>query len=518
MSNKDEQASYDAVIAPSSRSVADSIMAIEKALSERPKLSIRFRITMAFTIAFLFSFAIAISSIVFISRLNVNQEHLDRVGALVFNIEQARRHEKNFFLYGAKTDIFDALASIQLATEAFHGKAQGIRPLVSEDIFTQVEAELKEYSALLTEISHAPAMSTAQEDGDKGLEARVRVAGHQVMTHATNLMNQAHLKVRAMAHMFMVAAIFIIILNLIVMIWVATEMARQILQPLGRFVGYAERIGAGDFRPVTPQRKYRDEFSNLAIAINSMVRELLEKHEELLQSRKMAAVGTLTSGIAHELNNPLNNISLTTETLLEGMEDYTREEALEMLRDIFVQVERASGTVKNLLDFTRKDQARFEPVDLGEVVESSFQLVENECSLNEVETQNLIDIGLPKARANFRNLQQVLLNMFLNAIHAMPQGGRIDVESHLEGDWLKMDIADTGSGIEKKNLERIFDPFFTTKEVGRGTGLGLSVSYGIIEKMGGRITVASEEGEGTTFSIFLPVWREEDLDHDAHEQ
>ena len=510
MSNQDEQTAYDPVIAPSSRSVADSIRAIEKALSERPKLSIRFRITMAFTIAFLFSFAIAISSMVFISRLNANQEHLDRVGALVFNVEQARRHEKNFFLYGAKTDIFDALASIKLATEAFHDKAQGIRSLVSEDIFNQVKTEMQEYSALLVETSRTP-LAPGQQKGEdvKGLEARVRVAGHQVMTHATDLMNQAHLKVRAMAHTFMVAAMFIIILNLIVMIWVASEMARQILQPLGRFVGYAERIGAGDFRPVTPQRKYRDEFSNLAIAINSMVRELLEKHEELLQSRKMAAVGTLTSGIAHELNNPLNNISLTTETLLEGLDDYSKEDALEMLRDIFLQVERASGTVKNLLDFTRKDQARFAPVDLGEVVETSFQLVENECSLNEVETQNLIDIGLPKARGSFRNLQQVLLNMFLNAIHAMPEGGMITVESHLEGDWLKMDIVDTGSGIEKKNLERIFDPFFTTKEVGRGTGLGLSVSYGIIEKMGGRITVASEVGEGTTFSIFLPVWRDD---------
>jgi signal transduction histidine kinase len=181
-----------------------------------------------------------------------------------------------------------------------------------------------------------------------------------------------------------------------------------------------------------------------------------------------------------------------------------------MLKEIFVQVERASGTVRDLLDFTRKDQASTEPVDVAELVGSSLKLVENECALAKVESENLIKEDLPKVRGNFRSLQQVILNIFINAIQAMPDGGRLRMDARCEEPgWLRIDLADSGVGIPKEILERVFDPFFTTKEVGIGTGLGLSVSYGIIEKMGGRITVDSEVGRGTTFSVFLPIWEDE---------
>ncbi|MFH1885460.1 MAG: HAMP domain-containing sensor histidine kinase [Pseudomonadota bacterium] len=487
---------------------AEQIIAMEKALSERPRLSIRFRISLAFSIAFLFSFGIGISSMIFISRMNAEMEFFDSVGNLVFHIEQARRHEKNFFLYEARPELFNALDNIDSAAGILDKAPSKMRSLLREGPYAKLRSELSEYAGLLTRLStmeKRPALP--RKASPDGIEGTVRISGHQILTHATELLDEERIKARAAARTFMFAALFAIIMNLVVMIWVATELARQILQPLGRAVEYTERIAAGDFRPVTPKRKYRDEFSTLAIAINRMIRELLEKHDQLLQSRKMAAVGTLTSGIAHELNNPLNNISLTTETLLESMDDYSREEVVEMLKDIFLQVERASGTVRNLLDFTRLDQPRAEAVDVTELVSSSEKLVENERMLFGVEMETRLDGDLPRVRGNFRNLQQVLVNILVNGIQAMPDGGRIRVRARKDedGKFVRVDVQDNGCGIPQENLTRVFDPFFTTKEVGKGTGLGLSVSYGIIKKLGGRITVDSEEGEWTLFSIHLPV-------------
>jgi signal transduction histidine kinase len=224
----------------------------------------------------------------------------------------------------------------------------------------------------------------------------------------------------------------------------------------------------------------------------------------------MSAVGTLTSGIAHELNNPLNNISITAEALIEGFDDYNAEQRMKMLRDIYSQTERASETVRSLLDFTRIDNARMESVDVAALVESTLKLVRNELTLHQVESSVDLPDDLPRVRGYLRNLQQVILNLFLNAVQAMPQGGRLRVAAAVDDGFVRVDVEDDGCGIAPENLDRVFDPFFTTKEVGQGTGLGLSVSYGIVRKVGGRIEVESEPGKGTTFSVYLKV--EDDAD------
>jgi signal transduction histidine kinase len=222
----------------------------------------------------------------------------------------------------------------------------------------------------------------------------------------------------------------------------------------------------------------------------------------------MAAVGSLTSGIAHELNNPLNNISLTTETLLGDFSSFSEDEKLRMLDQISTQVERASATVRQLLDFTRKDQPAFTQVAIAGILESTLKLIGNELSLAKVEPRLETDGSLPPVLGNPRNLQQVFLNLCLNGIQAMPKGGVLGVRARAEGESLvRVDVSDTGVGISAENLGKIFEPFFTTKEAGKGTGLGLTVVQSIVEKHGGKITVESGVGEGTTFTVLLPVAR-----------
>ncbi|MEJ2477038.1 MAG: ATP-binding protein, partial [Desulfobacterales bacterium] len=165
----------------------------------------------------------------------------------------------------------------------------------------------------------------------------------------------------------------------------------------------------------------------------------------------------------------------------------------------------ACATVRNLLDFTRKDQPVFTTVSVNDALQSTLNLLGNELSLGQVELELELGENLPLVAANPRHLQQLFLNLLLNAVDAMPEGGPLKVRSEVDKDgWVRVDVADSGVGIPEENLDKIFDPFFTTKEPGRGTGLGLSVSFGIAEQHGGRITVQSRPGAGTTFSVFLP--------------
>lgn len=485
----------------------EEMAAMEKALSERPAFSIRVRIILSFLLAFLFSFAIGISSMLYISILNAKQNFFDSAGKFAFKVEQARRYEKNFFLYGTKTDLFDAVENIRSAEVILQGTASEMRSLMKHETYRSLLDDLHQYERMITNIAadYEKAGYGVKPDS-LDAENKLRASGHRILTFATELVEQERGKLHETAHRFMTAAVLSLVINFIIMVLVAYELTRQILQPLSRAVQYTQRIAAGDFSLINPKRKFRDEFSDWAMNTNRMIYELSEKQKQLIQNRKMVAVGTLTSGIAHELNNPLNNISITTEAMLNDMDSFSRDELRDMLGDIFTQVERASGTVRNLLDFTRLEPAKGEAIDIGQLIRSSLMLVRNERILKGIGEEVEIEENLPPVQGSSRNLQQVFLNIFLNGIQAMSQGGKLRVRAkNHAGGFIRIDVTDNGCGIEKKDLERVFDPFFTTKDVGKGTGLGLSVSYGIVRKMGGDISVDSEPGKWTTFSVYLPV-------------
>ena len=487
----------------------DEILLMEKALMERPEISIRFRIILAFVILFLFSFGIGLSSIIYISSMNTTQDFFGHAAKFAFTVEQARRHEKNYFLYGTKTDLFDAVSNINIAASILNGTSSEMQSLLKRETFRNLESNFRKYESLMNRLLNQEETSSAGPSmKNPETEKRLRIYGHQIVTYAADLMDQEGIKVNETAHMFMLVAAFSLLINFLVMVWAASVLSAQILRPLGRAVGYTKRIAAGDYRLIVPQRKFRDDFSNLAIAINRMIYEIMEKQKQLIHSRKMAAVGTLTSGIAHELNNPLNNISITTEALIDDIDTLEQDEVRGMLNDIFVQVDRAGGIVRNLLDFTRLEKPEQEAISVGGLIQSTLNLVNNERRLAGVDVRLSLGDDLPKIKGNFRNLQQVFLNIFLNSIQAMPKGGTLDVHTGQVNQFIRVDVSDNGSGISKENIEKVFDPFFSTKDVGKGTGLGLSVSYGIVQNLGGRITVESEEGKWTTFSVFLPVLEE----------
>jgi signal transduction histidine kinase len=301
-----------------------------------------------------------------------------------------------------------------------------------------------------------------------------------------------------------IAFLFLIVL---LVIYFAIVIARQVFAPLNRMMEASRRIAEGDMTPIRPGKRYRDEFSRLAMAMNHMMMQLVRRHEMLVQAHKLKAVGTLTAGVAHELNNPINNIMLTAETLREEYQDLPPEERLDMVNDLVGQSERAQKIVRNLLDFARESEIESEAHEVQDLVEDTLRLATNQIKLAKVKIKGDLAPNLPPVYGDRQQLEQVFLNIVLNALDAMPKGGTLSISCNSTADreLVSVEFTDTGVGIPEQGISDVFNPFFTTKPDAKGTGLGLSVSLGIIQQHGGDIKVKSRVGEGTTFSVSLPV-------------
>ena len=266
------------------------------------------------------------------------------------------------------------------------------------------------------------------------------------------------------------------------------------------------KIAQGDFRHIDSSSAGYDTYPMIIRAFNRMIGELDSRQEQLIQSKKLAAIGTLTSGIAHEVNNPLNNISLTAEAILEEYDELSKEEGIEMLNDIVSEVSRASNVVNNLLDFSRiHGQMTLEPIDIGDVVKATLRLIRNQIMLSGVQLKTNLTRDRLCINGDSDSIKQVFVNLCLNAIQAMPDGGLLTISIHTDNDqMIIVKVTDTGTGMPPEVVDKIFDPFFTTKPVGKGTGLGLSVVYGIVNKHEGYIEVNSSAGQGTNFTVAFP--------------
>ena len=328
---------------------------------------------------------------------------------------------------------------------------------------------------------------------------------------------------------------FIIVCALLVSLMVG----RLVYRPLADLEEGARRLASGDLEHAIPVRS-GDEFGHVAASFNAMVtalqgsqrelqqwasklehkveertRELRIAEAETLRSEKLASVGLLAAGIAHELNNPLTGVLTFSHLLRQNAAEGSQD--AEDLDLIIHETKRCAAIIKRLLDFAREKAPEKKFADVNQIIERAMRIVERPASLAGIDIVLELDRVLPPVWIDGDHVEQVVLNMLVNAQHAIAAQGRIILRSRslpeprIPGPdrppvaMIEIDIIDNGCGIPPENLQRIFDPFFTSKEVGKGTGLGLSVSHGIIAAHGGGIEVESEVGKGTTFRIFLPV-------------
>ncbi len=301
---------------------------------------------------------------------------------------------------------------------------------------------------------------------------------------------------------------FLVILVVSLLIYWLT--GRLVLRPVNRLIQATHRVASGDLEHEIPIHQ-KDEIGRLAESFNEMTRKLAEAQRQLFQADKLASVGRLAAGVAHEINNPLTGVLTYSSFLLSRAENDSDLKA--DLEVIVRETKRCREIVKGLLDFARQSTADKRFVHPNEIIRQAAAIVQNQLSMHRAVINLVLDDTLPQIPADVNQLEQVFVNLFVNAGDAMmDEGGTITVRStrakSVNGNGsteaVEITVSDTGCGISESDLDNIFDPFFTTKGQ-KGNGLGLAIVWGIIEEHGGRIDVETEVGKGTTFRIRLPV-------------
>lgn len=263
---------------------------------------------------------------------------------------------------------------------------------------------------------------------------------------------------------------------------------------------------SGSILPVdtSPDKELSDYSSTISYSFKDTEQKKLMENQ-MAQADKLASIGQLSAGVAHEMNNPLGIILGYTQLLLRDEDSET--ERHKDLKTIEKHVKSCKSIVEDLLSFARSSKPEREVINIHEAIDDVLNFVVQHSELDKVEIIRDYDITISPVLINERKMKQVFMNLIMNAKHAVGKTGTIKVATGLDksAKQVYLEVTDTGYGIEKKNLSRIFDPFFTTKPTGEGTGLGLSVSYGIIKNHGGEILAESKRGKGSTFTVVLPV-------------
>lgn len=477
----------------------------DRQLLSRPSLSFRLQITLVFILLSLVSMAIIIGSGVGINRIQKKVHFLQVSERYLFQIEQARRWEKNYFLYG--TNLDDAIQSTGKAQTLFSENMGNIQIILSPGVTKAIIKDLDTYRDLLQELVTLEKMGDKEPKKIHKIETALRQHGAEMVKTASSMTLNEQDSMKAMLGLIQRIPIYCLVVVLIMSVVFAGFLSQRLMKPLNRLIERTQRIAKGDFSPMVPLRKYRDEFTTVEVAINQMLEQLAAHQTAMMESHKLRAIGTLTAGVAHELNNPLNNIMLTAYSMREDYKSLSKKELSEMINDLIGEAKRSRGIVHNLLDFARENESVTEPLELSDLLEETKKLALNQVKVSGAAIEMSVQPDLPYIRGDRQQLQQVFLNLILNAADAVDKNGKIkiSIEKADSPGYLAVHVEDNGCGIPVHAMPHIFDPFFTTKATGKGTGLGLSVSHGIVSMHGGRIDVTSKEGKSTKFTVTLPV-------------
>jgi len=434
---------------------------------------------------------------------------IDSQSTFLNTILEARRYEKNFFLYYDISDLKQAFHYL-ISSEKILNKNNAIlysEPTLAARLEKSYKKLLEYKSSIekLLEMHRLNAFSkeAAQKETYPEFQDSIRTLGKQITDDIEKIVKQERFQANTMINKGRIYLFIMAIVILTSSIIIAIFLFFSVNRPLKSIEEAIEKIVKGDYTNIDIKID-SIEFVSLVTSLNNMINELNKRSEQLIQSKKLASLGTLTSGVAHELNNPLNNISSSIQIVLEELEDDNIEFKKGLLIEAEKQVDRARDTIKSLLEFSRETTYKPIQVNFKDLVNKTFRLIKGE-----VPTNVKLDLDLSDdifIFADPQRIQQILINLILNGVHAMEKGGVLSIRANIdiEKNEVCFQIQDTGKGIPASHLSKIFDPFFTTKEVGKGSGLGLSVTHGIIEQHGGRINVESKVNEGTTFSVYLP--------------
>jgi two-component system NtrC family sensor kinase len=412
---------------------------------------------------------------------------------------EMRLSEKNYFLYHDETALFEIKEKIDGTLLSINLVHRDIVKAIGEPNIETLRTYLMNYAAVVDEIRRG-------EREDPRLDMKFRTEGKKLREFSntiTKLERRGVNNIITTSKNVLFLSFGVIVITAVV---VSHFISQQIVRSLRKIENLARTISLGNFRTIEGQIP-SDEFGSLMTAINSMSEELRNREEELIQSKKLASLGILTAGVAHELTNPLNNISMIAQNFIEYHDILGKEKRIEMMDKVDAEAKRIEEIVKNLLDFSKPKEGNFAETDINETIQKALPLVQNMLDISNIDLKLSLELGVPHVFIDAHQIQQVLVNLIVNAVQAMASGGALYISTYDDAaaGAVRVDIRDTGKGIPAEYLPHLFDPFFSTKGVS-GTGLGLSVSYGIIKNHKGNIKVESELGKGTTFSLELPAY------------
>jgi two-component system NtrC family sensor kinase len=423
-------------------------------------------------------------------------------------ILEMRREEKNFILY-KDLNFLKELASIGEGTrhslEATRSVMVPILPARERQNYDRLMGLMGQYLSLVN------GAIASREAPPPDFGAKLRALGRELTSTSGQLLKQERQSISRTVR----NAIFLLIAGFVTIFFIQLVLLKYFFSLVMREFSFIERlikqVSEGRFQEVAQETDSPQSGIEKAIqAFSDCARQLEKREAEIRQTGKLASLGVLISGVAHELGNPLTNISMMAETYLGVYEMLDDDERKIYMQDVYSQTDRIQRIVKNLLEFSRQMKPEFQEMDIGEILDFVLSLVSNQFMISNVKSHLHIAEGMPPVYVDASQIEQVLVNLFINAVQAMPQGGDLYISAAYDArdDMLVIEVRDTGVGINKENLPHVFDPFFSTKGT-KGTGLGLSVSYGIIREHHGDITVDSEEGKGTKFTIKLPPLKKE---------
>ncbi len=416
----------------------------------------------------------------------------EKVSELIDTVFEVRRYEKNLFLYGGNSEDYrelnmylDRLETILKENE------EDIIIFSNKETATALKINLQQYREYLSgygKINHSISW-----------EAKVRAKGREIVKIAEDI---SKIKTEKLTT-FLLSSRNVMTLSIILLVsagFIAGAVFyRSFARPLILFEQHMKRIAEGEysFIPVVSQDR---EMLSLSKAFNRMLVELELRQSHLITTEKLASLGTLLFGVAHELNNPLNNISTSCQILKEELEGPDMEFKKELLNQIEEEADRARDIVRSILDYSKAGNK--ELVNLRKVINDTVRFMKAEIPPKiELSTEVPEDMVV---FADPQQLKQVFLNLLKNSIEAMDGEGKITISARLHDNHIEIRFSDTGKGMTQEVLSKIFDPFFTTKEGRSGYGLGLFVTHNIVREHNGTIDVQSSPGHGTTFLIRLP--------------
>ncbi len=475
-----------------------------------------------------YAFAAAIASVALLaySDLTYLERHLApdlAASRLLDAVLEIRRYEKNWLLYGGDGALDEVRAFAEQARDLIADARPRLQDLGKVGDLERLGADLGNYLRTLAEQTRP-----SSGPGDEGRALAVRQTGRRLAEGAEAISQAQHARLQEAISQSRSALLGTVGLVVLLAILVAQWLASRTTRPLGLLVDRLGAIAEGRYDQVTPVSQDR-EILAVTEAVNHMLGELDVRRRHLVQSEKLASLGTLVSGVAHELNNPLSNVSSSCQILMEELERpdraALRTELLEWLEQIDGETERARTIVRTLLDFSRDSAFRKQTLGLKSLVEQTLRLVGRRGRAGQVHLEVPKDL---QVWADPQRLQQVLVNLIRNALDSDPgrpvqvrvQGrrlaaadfrppehsvcGRSEAPEAHAGTLVLIAVEDDGPGIAEPVLPRVFDPFFTTKDVGHGSGLGLYVSQEIVHQHGGCVAVESRPGAGTRLLVALP--------------